>query len=64
MIGVERLAQFTAKISKFANALKQGVLSIVKVGRKLKTGMPLGGSVITQMRNGKNGVIAIIGRDI
>lgn len=35
LIGVERLAQLTAKISKFANALKQGVLSVVKVGRKI-----------------------------
>ena len=39
MIGVERLAQLTAKISKFANALKQGVLSVVKVGRKVIRGM-------------------------
>ena len=36
LIGVERLAQLTAKISKFANALKQGVLSVVKVGRKVR----------------------------
>jgi hypothetical protein len=34
LIGAERLAALSAKISKFANALKQGVLSVVKVGRK------------------------------
>ena len=36
LIGVERLAQLTAKISKFANSLKQGILAVVKVGKKPK----------------------------
>ena len=34
LIGAERLASLSTKISKFANALKQGVLKIVKVGRR------------------------------
>ena len=35
LIGVERLAILSAKISEFANALKQGILKIVKVGKKI-----------------------------
>ncbi|MDC8100429.1 DUF4280 domain-containing protein [Chryseobacterium rhizosphaerae] len=35
LIGAERLASLSAKIAKFANALKQGMLSVVKVGKKI-----------------------------
>lgn len=44
LIGAERLASLSAKISKFANALKQGILKIVKVGRKNKPTFIIGSS--------------------
>ncbi|UIR57812.1 DUF4280 domain-containing protein [Sphingobacterium sp. SRCM116780] len=47
LIGAERLVALSAKISKFANALKQGILAIVKVGSKTKTIiLPLKGGMI------------------
>ncbi|QIH34539.1 PAAR-like protein [Sphingobacterium sp. DR205] len=47
LIGADRVASLASKISKFANALKQGVLSVVKVGKKTKTIMlPLKGGLI------------------
>lgn len=47
LIGAERLASLSAKISKFANALKQGILGVVKVGRRTRTiFLPLRGQLV------------------
>lgn len=51
LIGAERLAQLSTKISKLANAVKMGTLKVMRVGKRVKTiFLPLRGE-LTELKN-------------